>query len=198
MNEYLKVVFDTIRFYTPWSIFENFVRFFLFWILIQILNLDRLGTDRNRSGPVPTVSEPVPTCELTLLLTRDFVVYGEDKTDSVSEGPTPRYIYKQRQRLKHTLYESTSSLHPLGCASWYTHYGSVRKQTYSNQPIILFLEQDGRRFNWRPSGVGVPRCYARFVWAPGDQKLHIYDFVRPLWSVCLLLRSLIHLGSMDG
>jgi hypothetical protein len=29
MNEYLKV-FDTIRFYTPRSIFENFVRFFHF------------------------------------------------------------------------------------------------------------------------------------------------------------------------
>jgi hypothetical protein len=51
MNEYLKF-FDTIKFYTPWSIFENF------WIQIQILNLDRLGTDRNRnrSGPVPTDS----------------------------------------------------------------------------------------------------------------------------------------------
>jgi hypothetical protein len=60
MNEYLKV-FDTIRFYTPRSIFENFVRFFIFWIQIQILNLDWLGTGRNRNrsglvGPVPTGS----------------------------------------------------------------------------------------------------------------------------------------------
>jgi hypothetical protein len=80
-------------------------------------------------------------------MTRDFAVYGEDKPNSVSEGPAPRYIYRQRRRLKHTLYESTSSLHPLGFASWYTSYGSVRKQTYSSQPIILFLEQDGRRFD---------------------------------------------------
>jgi hypothetical protein len=38
--------------------------FFIFWIQIQILNLDRLETGQNRSGPVgpvPTVSGPVPT-----------------------------------------------------------------------------------------------------------------------------------------
>jgi hypothetical protein len=62
-REYLKV-FDTIKFYTPWSIFENFLYFL---IQIQILNLDRLGTDRNRnqSGPV----RPVPT---------GLVNHGED------------------------------------------------------------------------------------------------------------------------
>jgi hypothetical protein len=40
--------------------------FFIFWIQIQILNWDRLGTGRNQNrsgpvGPVPTVSGPVPT-----------------------------------------------------------------------------------------------------------------------------------------
>jgi hypothetical protein len=33
-------------------------------VIFHFLNLDRLGTDRNRSGPVrpvPTVSGPVPT-----------------------------------------------------------------------------------------------------------------------------------------
>jgi hypothetical protein len=37
--------------------------------------------------------------------------------------------------------------HPLGSTSWCTRYGSVHKRTYSNQPIFLFLEQNGRRFD---------------------------------------------------
>jgi hypothetical protein len=53
--------------------------------------------------------------------------------------------------------------HPLGSASLCTRYGSARKRTYSNQPIFLFPKQNGRRFDWRPSGVGVSRCSARSV-----------------------------------
>jgi hypothetical protein len=41
----------------------------------------------------------------------------------------------------------TSYLHLLGSASWCTRYGSARKRTYSNQPIFLFPEQNGRRFD---------------------------------------------------
>jgi hypothetical protein len=45
---------------------EVFLRFLwdfsFFWIQIQILNLDRLGTGRNqnRSGPIPMISGPIP------------------------------------------------------------------------------------------------------------------------------------------
>jgi hypothetical protein len=41
----------------------------------------------------------------------------------------------------------TFYLHPLGSTSWYTLYGSARKQTYSNQLIFLFPGQNGRRFD---------------------------------------------------
>jgi hypothetical protein len=65
---------------------------------------------------------------------------------------------------------------------------------YSN-PHDSWVVENLRPFDWRPSGIGVPQCSARSVWAPGDQKhhgdqkLHFYDFVGPPWSVCLLLRS---------
>jgi hypothetical protein len=61
---------------------------------------------------------------------------------------------------------------PLGSASWCTRYGSARKRTYSIQRIFLFPKQNGHRFDWRPSGVGVPCCSARSFWALGDQKYH--------------------------
>jgi hypothetical protein len=60
----------------------------------------------------------------------------------------PRQIYPPFQQRVHDLPLRLDDpyLHPLGSASWCTSYGSVRKQTYSNQPIFLFPEQNGRRF----------------------------------------------------
>ena len=71
MNEFLKK-FDTIRFVALWSIFRNFL---FFWIQIWILNLGRFGTgpNRNRTGPVwPVTGQtgPVPTGKVNPAPTR--------------------------------------------------------------------------------------------------------------------------------
>jgi hypothetical protein len=71
------------------------------------------------------------------LLTCDPAVHGKYKTDYASDGPAPRYIYERRH----------DQMHPLGSTSWCTRYGSACKRTYSIQPIFLFLEQNGRRFD---------------------------------------------------
>jgi hypothetical protein len=102
-------------------------------------------------------------------------------------------IVSKATTIKHTLYDFASSLDPLGSASWCTLYGSARKRTYSNQPIFLFPKQNGCRFDWRASKVGMPRCSARSVWAPGVQIHHVFNFVGPPRSVCPLLRSTIPL-----
>jgi hypothetical protein len=108
------------------------------------------------------------------------------KPDPVSEVPVPNLAPFRRQLYDLPLWFDVLNLHPLGSASWCTRYGSARKRTYSNQLIFLFPEQNGRMFAWRPSGVGVPHCSARSVWAPGRSKstmeirsiTEIYNFRR--------------------
>jgi hypothetical protein len=91
--------------------------------------------------------------------------------EKYSRWPCALSYLQTTTAIKRILYGSASSLHPLGSTSWCTHYSSARKRTYSNQPTFLLPEQNGRRFNWRPSGVGVPRCSTRSVWAPWVQSM---------------------------
>jgi hypothetical protein len=69
-----------------------------------------------------------------------------DKTDSVLDGPALLQL-RTMTMIKCTLYGSTSSLHPLGSASWCTGYVSACKRTYPNQPIFMFPNYIGRRFD---------------------------------------------------
>jgi hypothetical protein len=69
------------------------------------------------------------------------------KPDPASDGSAANLAPFQRQLHDLPLRPDVYSLHPLGFASWCTHCGSTRKRTYSNQPIFLFPEQNGRRFD---------------------------------------------------
>jgi hypothetical protein len=60
---------------------------------------------------------------------------------SVSNGPAPNLAPFQRRLHDLPLQPDVFCLHPLGSVSWCTRYGSARKQTYSNQPIFLFLSR---------------------------------------------------------
>jgi hypothetical protein len=90
------------------------------------------------------------------------------KPDPVSEGSAPNLAPLRRQLHDLLLRPDVYYLYPLGSASWCTCYGSARKRNRSNQPIFLFPNQNGRRFDWRPSEVGVPCCSTRSFWTPGD------------------------------
>jgi hypothetical protein len=69
------------------------------------------------------------------------------KPDPATDGSAPP-LAPFRRRLHNLLLQFDNLyLHLLGSASWCTRYGSARKQTYSNQPIFLFPEQNGRRFD---------------------------------------------------
>jgi hypothetical protein len=69
------------------------------------------------------------------------------RPDPVSDGSTPNLAPLQRRVYDLPLRPDDPYLHPLGSTSWCTRYGSVRKRTYSNQPIFLFPEQNGCRFD---------------------------------------------------
>jgi hypothetical protein len=69
------------------------------------------------------------------------------KPDPASDGSAPNLAPFHRQLHDLPLRPDVYYLHPLGSASWCTHYGSTRKQTYSSQLIFLFPEQNGRRFD---------------------------------------------------
>jgi hypothetical protein len=65
----------------------------------------------------------------------------------MSEGSAPNLTPLRRLLHDLLLRPDECYLHPLGSASWCTLYGSACKRTYSNQPIFLFLEQNGRKFD---------------------------------------------------
>jgi hypothetical protein len=69
------------------------------------------------------------------------------KPDPVLEGSAPNSTPLRRRLHDLLLRPDECYLHPVGSASWCTRYGSVRKRTYSNQPIFLFPKQNGRRFD---------------------------------------------------
>jgi hypothetical protein len=103
------------------------------------------------------------------LWTHEPAVYGKRQNLTMFQRAQRLDISTHDEDCMTFLYDlMTFSLHPLGSASWCTRYGPAHKWTYSNQPIFLFLDQNGCRFDWRPSGVGVPRYSARSVWAPSD------------------------------
>jgi hypothetical protein len=82
------------------------------------------------------------------LLTRDPAVYATRQNLTLCQR-APRLILAPLRRQLHDLLLRSHEccLHPLGSTSWCTRYGFARKWTYSNQPIFLFPEQNGRRFD---------------------------------------------------
>jgi hypothetical protein len=63
------------------------------------------------------------------------------------DGSTPNLAPSRRRLYDLSLRPDVFYLHQLGSASWCTRYGSAHKRTYSNQPIFLFPELNGRRFD---------------------------------------------------